>query len=543
MDIKKILLTGSTVAALAFVAACSDDSSSGAKSENPASSTTSDVTTPTSSSSVLEHSSSSMDASVTNMVITEIMYNAPDSSELEWVEVAIAAGPDLKSMAFYKLRLEGAITYSFPAEPLAKGEYVVVTNNVELFKETYPTFTGRLFGPWDNDPLTKKPVKLSNEGDVIDVKLTGNGDVSCSYSKEPPWPSLANGKGRSLVYKGGNAALPSSWGASKIVKGNPGVGNDEWVTTSNIRLNEIMPTTISQGAWVELYNAGNEDVDITGWAFESKVRAETLTVKSGIVPAGSYLVLNGETDFSDTLFVSSIGGAYYLYSGVPGDESSLLLPSSELSSGVVDLADGSQAQGALIAATPGTINTALYIGPVIINEIHYHPVEEDSSDVEFLELKNTSATPITLYEKVKTTNKGWKVEGINMDFASSDILPANGFAVLFPESLSTAVGEAGLRTRYSIASDVLVKFYKGKLSNRGEMIAVKKPFDFSDDPTNPSGIQWFYDWSDATLYSDSWTGTGFAKTDGFGYSLQRKDYTTMGYEASSWIAAEPTPGK
>ena len=185
MDIKKILLTGSTVAALAFVVACSDDSSSGPKNEDPASSasidqpTSSDGTTPTSngtetgsSSSATEpdeHLSSSMDASVTNMVITEIMYNAPDASELEWVEVAIAAGPDLKSMAFYKLRLEGAITYSFPAEPLAKGEYVVVTNNIEWFKETYPTFTGRLFGPWDNDPSTGEIAKLSNEGDVIDV--------------------------------------------------------------------------------------------------------------------------------------------------------------------------------------------------------------------------------------------------------------------------------------------------------------------------------------------------------------------------------------
>ena len=484
-----------------------------------------------------------MDASVTNMVITEIMYNAPDASELEWVEVAIAAGPDLKSMAFYKLRLEGAITYSFPAEPLAKGEYVVVTNNIELLKETYPTFTGRLFGPWDNDPSTGEIAKLSNEGDVIDVKLTGNGDVSCSYSKEPPWPSLANGKGRSLVYKGGNAALPSSWGASKILKGNPGVGNDDWLKTSNVRINEIMPTLTGQNAWVELYNAGTENVDVTGWQFESKVRNETLTIKSGIVPAGSYLVLDAASDFSEELIVSPIGGAYYLYGATEGDESSLLLPSSELSSGVVDLADGSMAQGALTTATPGAINTNLYIGPVVINEIHYHPIDDNANDVEFLELKNTSATPITLYEKVKTTNKGWKVEGINMDFTSSDILPANGFAVLFPESLSTAVGETGLRTRYSIASDVLVKFYKGKLSNRGEMVAVKKPFDFSDDPTSPSGIQWFYNWSDATLYSDGWKGENFAKTDGFGYSLQRKDYSTMGYEASAWVAAEPTPGK
>ena len=282
---------------------------------------------------------------------------------------------------------------------------------------------------------------------------------------------------------------------------------------------------------------------MTGWEFESKVRNETLTIKSGIVPAGSYLVLDGATDFSEELIVSPIGGAYYLYGATEGDESSLLLPSSELSSGVVDLADGSTAQGALTTATPGAINTNLYIGPVVINEIHYHPIDDNANDVEFLELKNTSEAPITLYQKLSNASRGWKVEGINMEFTSADILPANGFAVLFPESLSTAVGEAELRTRYSIASDVLIKFYKGKLSNRGEMVAVKKPFAFSEDPVNPMNNQWFYDWSDATLYSDGWKGTDFAKTDGFGYSLQRKDYSTMGYEASAWIAAEPTPGK
>lgn len=559
MDIKKILMAGSAVAAMTLVTACSDDSSSGPSSETPVSSVTenllssdgstgtSEGSQPGSSSSVaVEYYSSSVDESVTNMVITEVMYNAPDASELEWVEVSIAAGPDLKSMAFYRLRLEGAISYTFPAEPLAKGEYIVVTNNVELFNATYPDFAsngGRLFGPWDNNPATGTVAKLSNEGDVIDVKLTGNGDVSCSYSKDPPWPSLANGKGRSLVYKGGNAALPSSWGASKKLLGNPGVGDDEWLTTSNIRLNEIMPTLTGANAWVELYNAGTEAVDVTGWTFESKVRDEKLTIVSGVVPAGGFLVLDGASGFDKELIVSPIGGSYYLYGATEGDESSLLLPSSNLSSGVVDLSDGSLAQGALTTATPGAINSALYIGPVAINEIHYHPVEGDANDVEFLELKNTSDAPIALFQKLSNASRGWKIEGINMEFSSSDTLPANGLAVLFPESLSTALGETALRTMYSITDDVLVKFYKGKLSNRGELVAVKKPYAYSEDPVNPINNQWFYDWSDATLYSDGWSGTDFSKTDGFGYSLQRKDYTTMGYEASAWIAAKPTPGK
>ena len=48
-----------------------------------------------------------------------------------------------------------------------------------------------------------------------------------------------------------------------------------------------------------------------------------------------------------------------------------------------------------------------------------------------------------------------------------------------------------------------------------------------------------------TLYSDKWSGNGvdYKRADGFGYSLQRKDFTTMGYEAAAWTAAEPTPGK
>ena len=569
MDIKKVLLAGSAVTAMVLATSCSSGSSSEPDPDDPVPASSAEGTDPadptssgegtvagSSSSAKVDSgsstpSSSAVDESVTQMAITEIMYNAPEGSELEWVEVTIASGPDISSMLASQMRLDGAISYAFPNEELKKGEYIVVTNNRELFMQTYPDFTGRLFGPWDNDPTTKAVAKLSNEGDVIDVKVLGEGDVSCSYSMEPPWPSLANGKGRTLVYKGGNAAQATSWGASEISKGNPGAGDDKWLTTSNIRLNEIMPNQTGKASWVELYNAGSADVDVTGWTFESKVRKEKLLIKAGSVPAGGYLVLKGESDFTDSkgeateLIVSSIGGSYYLYGATEGDESSLLLPSSELSSGVVDLSDGSTAQGALKEATPGAANTALYIGPVIINEIHYHPNEEDLNDVEFLELKNTSTEAITMYQTLTNGSRGWKVEGINFEFSATDIISAGGFAVLFPESLSTAVGEQKLRNRYQLADDVLVKFYKGKLSNRGEMIAVKKPFAFSEDTSNPLNNQWFYDWSDASLYSDNWRSNDidYKRTDGFGFSLQRTDVTTMGYEASAWTAAEPTPGK
>ena len=569
MDIKKILLAGSAVTAMVLATSCSSDKSTEPDPVDPTVSSSSEGGTnpdPTSSAGDTPATGSSssvngdvpkssatevIDSSYTQMAITEIMYNAADASALEWIEVTIQSGPDISSMLASQMHLDGALSFTFPNEPLKKGEYIVVTNDKDLFMQTYPEFKGRLYGPWDNDPKTGAVAKLSNEGDVIDVKLKGEGDVSCSYSMEPPWPSLANGKGRTLVYKGGNAAQATSWGASKIMNGNPGVGNDEWLTTSNIRLNEIMPSGTGTDAWVELYNAGSADVDVTGWIFESKIRKEKLSIKAGTVPAKGYLVLNATTDFVDSegaakeLIVSDIGGSYYLYGATEGDESSLLLPSSKLSSGVVDLSDGSTAQGALVEATPGAANSKLYIGGLVITEINYHPNEEDLNDVEFLELKNLSETPITPFEKLSNGNRGWKVEGINFEFASTDVIPAGGIVVLFPDSLQTTPGADNLRKRFSIDANVLISFYSGKLSNRGERIAVKKPYFYQKDASNPLIDLWYYDWSDATLYSDKWSGNGidYKRADGHGYSLQRKDFSTMGYEASAWIAAEPTPGK
>ena len=543
MDIKKILMAGSAVTAMVLATSCSSDKSTEPDPVDPTVSSSSEGGTnpdPTSSAGDTPATGSSssvngdvpkssatevIDSSYTQMAITEIMYNAADASALEWIEVTIQSGPDISSMLASQMHLDGALSFTFPNEPLKKGEYIVVTNDPALFKTTYPDFN--------------------------DVKLTGEGDVSCSYSMEPPWPSLANGKGRTLVYKGGNAAQATSWGASKIMNGNPGVGNDEWLTTSNIRLNEIMPTGTGTDAWVELYNAGSADVDVTGWVFESKIRKEKLTIKAGTVPAKGYLVLKATEDFVDSegaakeLIVSDVGGSYYLYGATEGDESSLLLPSSKLSSGVIDLSDGSTAQGALVQATPGAANSALYIGSLVISEIHYHPNEEDLNDVEFLELKNLSDAPITPFETLSNGSRGWKVEGINFEFAKTDVIPAGGMVVLFPDSLQTTPGADNLRKRFSIDANVLISFYTGKLSNRGETIAVKKPYFYQKDASNPLNDQWYYDWSDATLYSDKWSGNGidYKRADGHGYSLQRKDFSTMGYEASAWTVDKPTPGK
>lgn len=496
-----------------------------------------------------DNPSDSTDANGAYVMITEIMYNAPENSSLEWVELKIVGGSAMQHMDQYALRLEGAVSYEFPDEPLDTNEYIVVTNDPELFRKTYKDFKGRLFGPWGKDVKTDSLAKLSNEGDVIDVKLDGKGDVSCAFSKEPPWPSLADGNGSSLVFVGGNPTQATSWAASKKTWGNPGAA-DEYVEPITVRLNEIQPYNVTAGenGWVELYNFGNKEVDVTGWIFESKYKKASWTIKKGKVPAKGYLVLatDDASVFGEQIYLSHRGGSYYLYETLngkkTGGESSLLLAASYQSSGVVDISDGSTAQGAMSKATKGAANKPLKVGPLFIDEIYYHPYE-GSVPFEFMEIVNKADTAVNLYVTNAGKSKGWKVEGINMEFSSGDIVPAGGRVLLISDSLNAD----SVRADYNIASDVLICHYKGKLSNRGETIAVKKPLEYDEitpsetDPSMNTLVQWYYDWSDATLYSDSWEGLEDA--DGYGKSLQRVDYNTMGYEASAWKVTKPTIGK
>ena len=127
-------------------------------------------------------------------------------------------------------------------------------------------------------------------------------------------------------------------------------------------------------------------------------------------------------------------------------------------------------------------------------------------------------------------------------------IPPKGLLLLIPETLEdvdmqtfgiTTWNADFVRSTYSISADVQIMTYKGKLSNRGETIAVKEPFT---KETDTDGVtKYFYVWHDATLYSDNWDG--LAEADGFGYSLHRVDTSTMGYEAGAWKVDLPTPGK
>ncbi len=501
---------------------CSDDSSSSSpenssNSQNPG----------------IGNSSSSGTAAVTQMACSEIMYHHID--DLEWVEITISSGKDLESMATLELRLSGAVDYLFPDESLKKGEYIVVTNDVNLFKSTYPDFSGRLFGPWDNDSKTGLVGKLSNNGDVVSVKLKGTGDVDCSFDNDPPWPSLANGNGHSLVYIGGNAAIARSWAASKKLHGNPGSGDDSVYTAPSIRINEALPTDGREGAWIELYNFGENAADVSGWKILTKNSADTLTIPEGSsIQAGGYLVLDLPDDFvlmtrGENLYLREYQNGAWTYA-----ETGLEYPAAPNSSvGVIESTDGQWIQGALTDITKGTANkTTLKMGPLYISEIYYNPVE---MKLEFLEIVNKADTAVTLSQKINGKVGMWEINGIG-DVALSDVtIPPNGLLVVIPDTTLVSPEQYA----EGLPEGVIVRNYSGKISNRGERLVLKQPDSYTTSTTTAT-VDWHFRWSDAALYSDD--GVWPKEADGAGMSLKRIDFMAPGSDPSAWEAAEPSPG-
>lgn len=126
------------------------------------------------------------------LAITELHYNpdGPDD-ETEFVEI--------RNVAATTAALDGAhfidgITFTFAAVSLAPGERLVLVMDSVAFAAAYP-----------NVPIAGQfGSRLSNGGETLHlVDAVGNTLILLTYGddKVPGWPTLADGKGRSLVLR------------------------------------------------------------------------------------------------------------------------------------------------------------------------------------------------------------------------------------------------------------------------------------------------------------------------------------------------------
>ncbi|MDB6033224.1 MAG: Spore coat protein CotH [Verrucomicrobiales bacterium] len=202
----------------------------------------------------------------------------------------------------------------------------------------------------------------------------------------------------------------------------------------------------------------------------------------------------------------------------------------------------------------GLPNAYPRVGPIVINEVMYHPpniyttnlstiITNDDSVNEFIELHNITATNVFLHHPVETTNT-WKLDdAVTFVFPPGALIPANGFLLVVNFSPATNADLlVAFKNLYGIPSSFTNIYgpYGGKLQNSGASIKLYKP-DFVQDASHPDAGFLPYVLMDKVSYSDS--GAWPTAADGQGASLQRRHRAEYGNDPINWFAQGPTPGR
>ncbi len=448
------------------------------------------------------------------LAVSEVMFNAPgagavDGAEFEFIELTNTGDKtlDLTGLAF----TEGIAAIFPTGATLAPGAFAVVVRNSAVFATRYPgvpvaaTFTG----------------KLDNAGERLTLAAPGGGTIwQLTYNNTPPWPATASGLGFSIVNLA-PASFPAPdegqrWRASSALFGSPGAA-DPSPATPPVVIGELVA---GAAGFIELHNPTALSVNVGGWLLSNDllVPAKAIIVANTIIPA------NGAIHFTAAALgfpLSEAGGSVFLFaaaSSVPTGYSHAWThgpTDGGLALGRVVDSTGEEHLVPLAASTPGTVAATPQIGPVLINELWYHP---PVGYFEMVELRNLSATAVNI--------GGWRLDGFGFTFASGTVLPGNGFLLVVADD------PTAFRARHAVPAGVpIVGPVTGALDNGGERLTLERPSAVT------SGA---YVALESLRYNDKppWPVTA----DGSGPSLQRVSGAVLALEPANWQGQGLTPG-
>jgi CotH protein/lamin tail-like protein/chitobiase/beta-hexosaminidase-like protein len=474
---------------------------------------------------------------LSKLALTEIMYHPPDvgatnGNTLEFLELENTGTTNLNLSG---LTFSSGITFTFTnGTALAPGQFLVLVRNAAAFAAKYPgvAFHGVYTG------------QLDNAGEQLTLShALGSPIFSVTYDDRPDWPLTPDLADFSLVQRNpGVSQAPDkgvNWRASTNPGGSPGA-DDPAPNIAPIVISEILAhTDLPQKDSIELFNPTATNVNIGGWYLTddadtpTKYRIPTNT----FIPAGGRLVFD-EDDFNavpgatNSFSLSSTGDDVHLFSAAPNGLLTSYSHNVEFGASFNGVSFGRQVNSAgeefypaQLTPSLGGTNNGPRLGPVVINEIQYHP---DANGDEFVELLNITGSAVALFSPAFPTN-AWKLSGVDFTFPTNVTLGA------YSQLLIVATNPAAFRAKYSVPAGVpIFGPYAGQLQDSGENVELQAP----DNP-NTNGVP--YVAIDAVRYNDQAPWPPAA--DGSGLSLQRVQSAGFGNEPLNWTAAAPTPGE
>ncbi len=361
--------------------------------------------------------------------------------------------------------------------------------------------------------------------------------------------------------------LPDGAAALVNFPTTPTPGESNFLPLDNVVVNELLAHTDPpfEDA-VEFYNTSSTNVNIGGWYLSDSQNnlLKFRVAANTIIPAGGYEV------FYEYQFHPDVGPLSFSFSSAKGDEVYLSQSTNAgtltgyrafaefgASENGVSFGRFRTSVGADFTAMSvptfgmdnpvttnqfrtgaGATNAYPKVGPVVVNEIMYHPAVTNDA-LEFIELRNITGAPVPLYDPTNAANT-WRLrKGIDFNFPQGTTIPVGGYLVVVSfDPLADPVSLAAFHGAYGTGM-TLAGPYSGKLGNNGEAIELQKP----DAPQTIPGPDFGlvpYLIADRVVYGA--TAPWPASPDGSGDALMKFISNLYGNEALNWQGGAPTPG-
>jgi hypothetical protein len=434
-----------------------------------------------------------------------------DGNNTEFLEIYNSC-PFFQDISSYQVTCAD-MNYTFPANTLIPGgAFFVLCASPQGIANVYG-LTSNVFGPYNGS------LKHAETLEVLDEQ--SNVLLTVPYTDTYPWPVAADGTGHSIVlanptYGEGD---PRAWDISDTVGGSP--GRMDPFTPSPLRsvvINEILPHTENPAVpqFIELYNHSTNSVNISGC-----ILTDDPTTNKFVIPAGTVLGPAGFVSFTQSQFGFTLNGQGETLYFIKPDGSRILdaVQFGAQADGVSygRWPDGANDFYAFTTNTPGTNNSAILIGDIVINELMYDPISGNDDD-QYIELYNKGTNTISL--------SGWEfTAGVTFTFPPNAVIGPNGCVVVGKNITNLFANYTNLNSGNTCGN------YSGKLSHNGELVALAQPESYfgtntiyveEDEVTYGTGGRW-----------GEWSGGG-------GSSLELIDPHSNHRLAANWADSDET---